>query len=265
MKHAPRSGLAGVLAALFLSFPALAQAVTVDTLLQHIFTEPNPQPYTMTADFTANIVLNVPTGKVTVHAEGTLTESRAVAGEQRKRKASITKIDIPLILRPFTNSIKKVVTDLIEVEQKPGEFLPYQDVFIAEERGDKFLLGGVRADIVTGVMNKYGQQALLKDQTARRAIAKWLWAPSQRASIVRGGAGPYMVTALVDENGLMYQLALAYDWGQVGNRIVYVMIGGRAFWKEVNSDSTSEVAGIGRVDGTMALHVQNHCLNCSPR
>jgi hypothetical protein len=265
MKLTSRGGLAGVLLTLLLSFPAPAQTISVDELLRRIFTEPNPQPYSMTADFTADFILNIPTGKFYVHAEGFLNESRAAFGEQRKRKATITKLNIPLLLRPFTNSIKKVVADYIEVEQKPGDILPYQDVFIAEERGDRFLLGGVRADIVTATMKKYGQEALLKDETARRSIARWLWAPSQRASIVRGGAGPYMLTALVDENGLMYELTLAYDWGQVGNRIVYVTMGGRAFWKEVNSDSSSEVAGIGKVDGTMTLHVTNHCLNCPPR
>ncbi len=265
MRPALHPGLAGVLAALLLSAPVRAQGISVDDLLKRIVTELNPQPYTMTADFTANFVLNVPTGKVYVSASGTLVESRAAPGEPRKRKATLTRIDIPLILRPFSNSIRKVVTDYVEVEQKPGDILPYQDVFIAEERGDKILLGGVRADIVTEVMNKYGQGALIKDPNARRAIARWLWAPSQRASIVRPGPGPYMLTVLVDENGLMYQLTLAYDWGQIGNRIAYVFIDGQAFWKEVTSDSSSEVAGIGRVDGTMTLHVQNHCLNCAPR
>ena len=102
----------------------------------------------MTADFSAGFILYVPTGRVTVHAVGTLVESRAAAGEPRKRRATITKLDIPLILRPFSNSIRKVVTDLIEVEQKPQEILPYQDVFIAGDRGDRFLLGGDRKSVV---------------------------------------------------------------------------------------------------------------------
>ncbi len=262
---ASRVGLAGVLAALLLTGPAFAQAAPVDLLLARIFTEPNPQPYTMTADFSAAFILNVPTGRVTVHAAGTLVESRAAAGEPRKRKATITRLDIPLILRPFSNSIRKVVTDLIEVEQRPQEILPYQDVFIAEDRGDRIMLGGVRADIVTEVMNNRGLGTMVKDPVARREIAKWLWSPTKRESIVRGGQGPYMLTAMVDDSGLMYQLTLSYDWGHVGNHITYVMIGGRAFWGEVTSDSSSQISGIGRVDGTMTLRVQNHCLNCPPR
>ncbi len=158
----------------------------------------------MNADFSAGFLLNVPTGRVTVHATGTLVESRAAAGEPRKRKATITKLDIPLILRPFSNSIRKVVTDLIEVEQKPQEILPYQDVFIAEDRGDRILLGGVRADIVTEVMNTRGLGTMVKDPVARREIARWLWSPTKRESIIRGGPGPYMLTAMVDDSALVF-------------------------------------------------------------
>ncbi len=74
-----------------------------------------------------------------------------------------------------------------------------------------------------------------------------------------------MLTALVDENGLIHQLMLTYDWGQLGNTLTFVTIGGRAFWREVVSDTSTEVAGMGRVDGHMVMQVTNHCLNCAPR
>lgn len=246
---------------------AAAQAMTVDALLARIVSEPHPQPYTMTADFTAQLTLHVTTGKVTVHAAGTLAESRTANGEPRRRKATITRLDVPLLLKPFSNSIRGALAELIETENKPGEFLPTQDMFVAEERaGGRYALGGVRQDIVTEVMTKYGQTALLKDPSTRRAIAKWLFAPSQRPSIVRGGgAGPYALAALVDDTGLVHQLTLFYDWGQVGSRLSFVMIGGRPFWREVVSDTSSEVAGLGRVDGLLVLQIANHCLNCPPR
>jgi hypothetical protein len=114
-------------------------------------------------------------------------------------------------------------------------------------------------------MRKYGQAANVDDVTSRRAIAKWLWSPSQRASIVRPGPGPYMLIALVDDTGLLHQLTLFYDWGQVGNNIRFVTVGGRPFWREVTSDTSSDVPGLGRVDGKMVLQVQNHCLNCVGR
>jgi hypothetical protein len=113
-------------------------------------------------------------------------------------------------------------------------------------------------------MTKYGQTAYLKDPTARRAIAKWLFAPSQRASIVRAGHA-YAVSVLVDDAGLVHQLTLFYDWGTLGSRISFVTVGGRAFWREVNADTSSDVPGIGRVDGMMILQFSNHCLNCPSR
>jgi hypothetical protein len=255
-----------VCALLALASPAVAQRLSVDALLQRIYAEPHSPPYTMTADWRADIVLTLATGKFGVRAAGTMVESRAASGEPKRRRAEVTRLDVPVTLRPFSGSIRKIVTDLIEVEPRPGEVLPIHDVFIAEERPDgRYVLGGVRKDIVSEIMRKYGQTAGLEDPSARRAIARWLWSPSQRAAIVRPGPGPYMLTALSDENGLLHQLTLAYDWGQVGNRITFVTIGGRPFWREVVSDTTSEVAGIGRVDGHMVLQVTNHCLNCAPR
>lgn len=246
--------------------PAQGQAASVDALLTRVLTEAHPQPYTLTADFTTTTTLLLPTGRVTVTAAGTFLESRAATGEPRRRKASLTKLDIPLVLRPFSGFIRRLITDLIEAEQKPGDYLPQQDVFIVEERPpDRYLIGGVRADIVTEAMTRYGQTAALRDPATRRAIARWLWSPSQRASIVRPGPGPYTITALVDEGGLIHQLSLSYDWGQVGNRISFLMVGGRPFWREVVSDTSFDMGGMGRVDGRMVLQVQNHCLNCPPR
>jgi hypothetical protein len=243
--------------------PVHAQDVTIDTLISRIYSEPNPQPYMMTADFNSDVVLRLPTGTMTVKAVGKIAESRPAAGQPRSRKATVTRLDVPVLLRPFSNSIRKVVTDAIELEQKPSEFLPNQDLFIAEERPqDRYLVGGVRTDIVNETMTKYNQQALLSDNTARRAIAKWLWSPAQRGGIVRVGPGPYMIAVIVDESGLMHQITLYYDWGQIGNRIQFVTVGGRPFWREVVSNTQSEVAGIGHVDGRMTLLVQNHCLNC---
>ncbi|MDR7420583.1 MAG: hypothetical protein QN178_16920 [Armatimonadota bacterium] len=254
------------LAAVLAPVTASAQPLTVDVLLQRIFTEPNPQPYTMTADFAAEFLINLPSGRFTVRAAGTIVESRTAPGEPRRRKATVTRLEVPLLLRPFNNSIRKVVTDLIEAEQKPNEILPVQDIFIAEERPpNRYLLGGVRTDIVVETMRKYNQGAYVDDITSRRAIAKWLWSPTQRGSIVRPGPGPYMLAALVDDTGLLHQLTLYYDWGQVGNSIRFVTVGGRPFWREVVSDTASEVPGLGRVDGKMVLQVQNHCLNCPPR
>ncbi|MBM3470853.1 MAG: hypothetical protein FJX73_08695 [Armatimonadetes bacterium] len=266
MRCSPLRTVLAAFAFLLLAVPALAQGLSIDALVSRILADPNPQPYTMAADFTARMVFNMTTGRISVYAAGTLLESRAALGEPRRRKATLTRLDIPLLLRPFSSSIRRTVTDLVEAEPRPGEFLPTQDVFIVEERaGGRTLVGGVRQDIVTDTMTRYGQTANLRDPASRRAIARWLWSPTQRASIVRGGPGPYMLSALVDEAGLLYQLSLFYDWGELSNRFAFASVGGRPFWREVITDTSSEFMGLGRVDATIALQISNHCLNCPPR
>lgn len=244
---------------------ASAQPVTVDALLAKVINEPDTLPYTLTADFTTRLNMTLSTGMVPVHAVGTLIETRAANGAPRVRKATITRLDLPLLVRPFANSVKGILIGIIENEQKVGEFVPMLDIFIDEDRGDgRYVLGAVRQDIVTEIMTKYNQQALLKDQNARRAFAKWLFAPSQRQMIVRNGS-PYAVRTVVDDAGIVHQLALFYDWGFVGSRLTFVTIAGRPFWREVNADLSSEIVGLGRVYGTMVLQVANHCYNCRPR
>lgn len=245
--------------------PTGNQPVTVEALIARVVNEPNTQPYQMTADFTTRATLNMSTGRVTVVAVGTMVESRPAAGEPRRRKATVTRVDLPVLLRPFTNSIRQIVTDMVETERRFAEFVPMFDLFIQEDLGGgRFVLAGVRQDIVTEVMTKYGQTAYIKDQVARRAIAKWLFAPSQRPSIVRAGHA-YALSALVDASGLVHQLTLFYEWGVLDNRFAFVTVGGRAFWREVAGDTARELPGLGRVDGTIVIQFSNHCLNCTPR
>jgi len=244
---------------------ASAQTVTVDYLLAKVVSEPDTVPYTLTADFSTRLNMTLSTGVVPIHAVGTLVETRAANGSPRVRKATITRLDLPLLVRPFAGSIRGILTGIIENEQRVGEFVPTLDIFIDEDRGDgRYVLGAVRQDIITEVMTKYNQQALLKDQTARRAFAKWLFAPSQRQQIVRPGS-PYAVRTVIDDAGVVHQLTLFYDWGHVGSRLTFVTIAGRPFWREVTSDLSSEITGLGRVYGTMVLQVTNHCYNCRPR
>ncbi len=254
------------LVVLVLTIPSLAQGLSIDTLIARILTDPYPQPYTMTADFSARMIFNMTTGRIDVFAAGTILESRAAAGEPRRRKATLTRLDIPLLLRPFASSIRRTVTDLVEAEPRPAEFLPTMDVFIVEERpGGRALVGGVRQDIVTDTMVRYNQAANLKDPASRRAIARWLWSPPKRPSIVRGGPGPYMISAMADEAGLLHQLSLFYDWGELSNRFAFASVSGRPFWREIVTDTSSEFVGLGRVDATIALQITNHCLNCPAR
>lgn len=248
---------------LLIATVACAQGVNVDLLLARVITEPDQQPYTLSADFTAHLKLNITTGTVPITAAGSLFESRPAAGEARRRRVTTTSLQIPILLRPFSSQIRDALKNMIESEPKAAEFLHNLDVFVVDELpGGRYTVGGVRQDIVTEVMTKYKQTALLRDVTARRAIAKWLHSPSQRASIVRGG-GVYMLTAVVDEVGVVHDLTLLYDWGHIRSQTTFMTIGGRSFWKDVNSDTSTLVAGLGRVDGHLVLNITNHCLNCS--
>lgn len=240
-----------------------AQGMSVDMLLARVTTEPDQQPYTLTADFTARLMLNIPTGVVPITGAGSLVESRPAVGQSRQRRVTVTSLQVPILLRPFSSGVRDALKNMIESEPKAVEFLHTLDVFVVDELpGGRYQVGGVRQDIVTEVITKYRQTAMLRDVTARRAIAKWLHSPSQRASIVRGG-GVYMLTAVVDEAGVVHDLTLFYEWGHIRSQATFVTIGGRSFWKDVASDTSTLVAGLGRVDGHLVLHITNHCLNCS--
>lgn len=256
-----------IITAILILFVAAAgaQGLTVDMLLARIATGPDTQPYSMTAEFTSRLTLTGPTGTFVIPGTGSMVEARA-NGEQRRRKITLTTLQVPLLLRPFTNGLRDAVRELIEADNRAVEFLGTQDVFVGDEAASgRYALGGVRTDIVTEVMTRYGQTGMLRDPTARRAIAKWLHAPSQRASIVRGGTGPYILSAVVDETGVIHDLTLFYDWGQVRNHVTYMTVGGRPFWRDFNTDTSRQVAGIGRVDANLVVNFANHCLNCQTR
>ncbi len=248
---------------LLIATVAFAQGMSVDLLVARAISEPDQQPFTLNADFTSRMLLNISTGTVPITGAGSLVESRPAAGEPRRRRVTVTSLQVPLLLRPFTSAVRDALKNMIESEPKAAEFLQNLDVFVVEEMpGGRYQVGGVRQDIVTEVMTKYKQTALLRDVTTRRAIAKWLHAPSQRASIVRGG-GAYMLSAIVDESGVVHDLTLFYEWGHIRSQATFVTIGGRSFWKEVHSDTSTLVAGMGRVDGRLVLNITNHCLNCN--
>jgi hypothetical protein len=88
-----------------------------------------------------------------------------------------------------------------------------------------------------------------------------LWTSPQRENIVRPGA-PYALRASVDEAGLIYELTLFYNWGEVGTRISYIEVNKQPVWRTVSADAVSDVSGVGRVNGVMLLNFTNHCLNC---
>jgi hypothetical protein len=242
--------------------PTRANHVSVDELLKRIFTDPDPVPYEMTADFAGTLTVAGRGQRLGARAAGSFREWRAVQGGPKRRSVNITTLDLPLLLQPFSSNLKRLIQERIEREEGTLEILPDYDMFqISETPGGRIVLGGVRQDIVTDVLKRYGRAAEVKDPGTRRAIAKWLYQPRQREIIDRAG-GPYLVTVVTDEEGRLYSLVAQYDWGPVETKIEWGTAAGRTAWREVKMDSTTELSRFGRVVGTMVLRFSNHCFDC---
>jgi hypothetical protein len=249
---------------LALVVPAGANHVSVDALLQRVFNDPNPVAYDVTADFDGTFVFVWRGGRLTARLRGNYREWRAVAGQPRRRQVNITEIEVPLLLRPLVPGLKRLISERLDQEEGALEILDEYDVFIAEELPNgRYLLGGVRTDIVRRVMQRYGRSAEeQKDQNVRRAVAKWLYQPAQREMIVRPG-NPYKVTLDVDEEGTYYSLLLQYDWGPVGTKLDWGRSAGRLIWRNIKMDAQMDAPGFGRIEGKLDLTFTNYCFNCT--
>lgn len=242
-----------------IAVPARSQP-TVDSLLARVFSAEDKTPYELTADFDGTLTLIVRGTKTTAVAAGSFVESRGADGV-RKRKVTITRLDLPILLRPFGNSVRRIIEEKVETQSESPETFHEHDIFILSEQRGRYVLVGVQREIVDEAIDKYGKPQDKRDPEVRRRIARWLWTSPQRENIVRPGP-PYALRATVDEAGLIYELTLLYNWGEVGTRIAYVDLNKQAVWRTLSADAISEVAGFGRVDGVMVLNFTNHCVNC---
>ena len=239
--------------------PARSQP-TVDALLARIFSSEDKTPYELTADFSGTLTLLIRGAKTTAVAAGSFVESRGADGV-RRRKVTVTRLDLPLLLRPFAASVRRIIEEKVEAQSETPETFHEHDLFILSEQRGRYVLVGVQRAIVDAAIDRYGKAQDKRDPEVRRRIARWLWTSPQRENIVRPGP-PYALRATVDEAGLVYELTLFYNWGDVGTRITYIEFNKQAVWRTVSADSNSEVAGFGRVDGVMVLTFSNHCVNC---
>lgn len=255
---------AGVLLALLVAAagPARAQTPSVDTLLARLVGSEDKTPYELTADFAGTLALVVRGSTVTAVASGSFMESRGADGIKR-RKVQITRLDLPLLLRPFRSTIRRVIEEKVETQSETPETFHDHDIFMhGELPGRRYVLVGVHRAIVDEAIDRYGRPEDKRNAEVRRQVARWLYtAPGRRETIVRAGP-PYALLVIVDEAGTMYELTLFYDWGEVGTRISYNRLNGQLVWRQVSTDAVSELAGIGRVDGRLTLTFSNHCVNC---
>lgn len=242
--------------------PAFAQAPSVDILITRLFNAEEKEPYELTADFTGSLALVVRGARLAIVAAGSFLEWRSEDGVKR-RKVTIKRLDLPLLLRPFAGPLRQLIEERVETQSETPETFHAHDVFLLNELPERrYTLVGVHRSIVDEMFDRFGRPEDKQDTATRRKIAQWLYtSPSMRDSIVRPGP-PYALRAVVDEAGVLYELTLFYNWGEVGTRIAYVFVNGQPVWQQVASDAVSELGGIGRVDGELLLTFTNHCVNC---
>lgn len=238
--------------------PAFTQ-VTVDSLLGRIVSADNRDQYDLTAEFQADLVLVANGRPMRGHATGTFRESRR-AGEPRRWKITVQRLDLPLLLRPFAGTLRSLIEDRAESQSESVETFNSHDFFIQEDSGGRFVLIGLRRDVVNDAIDRYGKPADRQDPETRRRIARWLFASaSKRDFVVRSGP-PYAMRLVVDEQGVVYESALFYNWGQAVTKITYTNVGGRPAWHDVESTINSDVSGLGRIEGQLLLQIRNYTL-----
>lgn len=272
-----------VLAALAGSIMATRQAagqepISIDALVARLTGADEKDPYHLTAEFSGTLTLTVKSTRLSATAAGVMEEWRP-AGGTKQRKVTINRLDVPLLLRPFSSALGKEIEERVEMQGEQPDALTAYDIFLLEERPPAhYVLAGVRHDLVDEAIDRYGRTEDKKEPAVRRKIAQWLYSPSMRQRIVRPGAR-YAFRALTDEGGTLHELTSFFDWGQIDGTYAYTTVGGQAVWQELSAkftyvtaparstlqqiaDALREVTGIERMEGQIRVHFTNYCLSC---
>lgn len=262
-RSAPIRVLTWLVAALLLgTWPASAQTPSVDSLLAQIFGT-DATAYDLTATLSGTVAFSTRETRWVGNASGTFHEWRTV-GQPRRWKISIEKLELPTLLRPFSSPLQRAIEDRAAAQSEALESLHSHDFFILEELKGRYVLAGIRRDLVDEAIDRYGRTSDKGNPSVRRFIARWLYtAPTMRESIKRP-RGPYAVRLVTDEHGLVDTVALYYNWGQIDMTFAYITLAGRPFWHTANSIIASEVTGLGHVDGVMKLTFAQHRLSPTP-
>lgn len=264
MRHVRVWMAIGIVGVLLAPATAAAQGPTVDQLLQRIFGSEGTDPYYETADFTARLTLNVRGLRLAATGSGSFAEFREQKGGPIRRKIEIKQLDLPVLLRPFSGLVRRMIQERGELHSENPEDWTDHDFFILEQRaGGRYVVVGVRRDRVNQAIKQFGRDKFNKDDVNdRRAVAKWIYTSPSMKEFLAAPGGAYAAIFIVDELGRVYEQYLLFDWGRIGTRITWVQASGNWVWKQLDSDVASEVPGFGRVTGDASLTFTNHCWTC---
>lgn len=260
-----RTLVLAALVLLALNASSLAGGIDVDALLGRVFASKYSEPYRLTADFSGILVLFVRGRPITAAVAGSYVEWEG-PDRQKRRQVSITRLHLPLLLRPFAGRLRRMIEEQVEHQSDSPETFHDHDVFILDELPERrYVLIGIHRAIIDDALERAGRPAARRDAELRREMAERLYTtPGYRERLPRPGP-PYALRAVVDDKGNIYDLRLFYDWGAVGTTFTYVLVNDHPVWNTLGADTTGTVGGLGRVDGNLAFTFTNHCFNCSPR
>lgn len=244
---------------------ALAQR-PVDSLIAQIFGAKDTPGSELTAYFHGEFSIASGGASTGGTASGLYREWRPSGGGKRWQ-ITVQDLELPWILRPFSGAIRTTIEKRAEAQAEAFENFRDHDVFIVEEQaGGRYVLVGLRKDLVDEAVARYGKPSDKYDEATRRAIAKWLFtSPTMQSWIIRPGA-PYAVKVLVDEAGLIHDMQVLYDWGQVGMKFSYIRVGDRPVWQEVVSTfSKTNVSGLGHIEGLVKIAFTDFKVEGSPQ
>src|SRR5579864_7193184 len=139
-----RSTVWAVLLTLVVALPGSAQAPSVDELVRRALAPKPSDVYTMRADFDVLLAVHYGGGGLlTVTARGTLTEWHR-PGEPLHRTLTIREMRLPLMLRPFTRLVQRVIKERIETQPDDLPDAHAHDFFLVDGAPeDRYTLGGV--------------------------------------------------------------------------------------------------------------------------
>jgi hypothetical protein len=248
------------------ALPGRAQVPTVDDLLRAALAPKPSELYTMHADF--NVVLTVRyagSGLLTATAQGTLIEQHR-PGEPLHRALGIREIHVPLVLRPFTGLVQRIIRERIETQPDDLPDVHADDFFLLDSAGGGYTIGGVRRDIVTRAMAAYASvDDGAGDREMRRSVAKWLFtSPLMKDRLVRPGP-PYALEGVVDTHGLLRGFMVFYNWGTLRTQIDYAMISGAPVWDRLQTDVAGKLPTLGPVTGDVTIALSHQCLDCATK